>query len=114
VPDIGGGLLVQAQPHRQGRDRGPPGQGGRDEEERDGAQQQRGGQQHGLVHEIRPGQPLPQGFGPGPGILLLAPLGRPADALPRAMPLIGLNIGLPGLRRLARLVGGLMRCGGEP
>jgi hypothetical protein len=52
VTHIRGGLLVQAQPQRQCRHHRPPGQGGRDEQERDGAQQQRGGQQHGLVHEI--------------------------------------------------------------
>ena len=81
MTDVGCGLLVKAQPHRQSRYRGPPGQGRCDEQERDGAQQQRGGQEHGLVHEIDRIQPVPQVLGPGPGVLLLAPLGCPPDML---------------------------------
>jgi hypothetical protein len=59
VTHIGRGLLVQAEPKRQSRHHRPPGQGGCDEQERDGAQQQRGGQDHGLVHEIERVEPVP-------------------------------------------------------
>jgi hypothetical protein len=62
MTEIGRGLLVHAQApgHRAlCRD---PGQARCGEEKREGAQQQRAGEDHGLVHEIQCVQPVPQIF----------------------------------------------------
>ena len=60
MTEIGRGLLVQAQAPGQGAFRRDPGQARCGQEKPEGAQQQRAGEDHGLVHEIQRVQPVPQ------------------------------------------------------
>jgi len=62
VTEIGRGLLVEAHAPGQGPFCRHPGQARGGQEEREGAQQQRAGEDHGLVHEIQRVQPVPQVF----------------------------------------------------
>jgi hypothetical protein len=102
------GLAVQAGGPGQCLHHRPTGQRADDDEKREEAQQQRGGEQHAPVDDIDRDQPAPQVFGPGPGILRLAPLSCPPDLLP-AWRAGHLHACSPGSRRLARSAGGLTR-----
>jgi hypothetical protein len=62
MTEIGRGLLVQAQASGQGAFCRDPGQARGGEEKREGAQQQRAAEDHGLVHEIQRVQPVTQVF----------------------------------------------------
>src|SRR5262249_60432928 len=85
----GRGLPVQARVPGQACRGRAPGQRISDDEKREEAQQQRGGEKNAPVDEVRRVQLVPQVFRRRPGILLLAPLGCPPDRLSGGTAILG-------------------------